>query len=877
MSAPHPAGRVAIPESLRLQLADFRRRLWRIKIIESVAAGVTGLLVSFLLVYGLDRVINTSAWARLAILVAGTSLFIGFAPYWIHRWVWRRRRESQIAQLIAKRYPGLGDRLLGVIELQDQQANAETLSPRLREAAMLAVTSEASQQSLGDALPSPRHRKWAAAALLLICLAAAAMIATPRAGINALQRWLLPLSDTQRYTFTRLDNPPTSMAVAIGEPFDVTFKLTEDSQQRPPNARGKYAYQPVVQTTLKGNHYAFTFPGQQQPGTITFHIGDLRHELKVIPMQRPAVEAVRAIVTPPAYLKLPKREVNLYTGALSAVEGSTLEIELEMTRPLDAASSYGPVQFIASEIPDAAAPPDPLPAAPLAINNPKARTRPLDIGEADMEIPFQWFDQHGLGGDPGFKIRVDAVKDAPPNCYLQGIKRQHLMLPEETIDFEVLAEDDYSLATMGIEWIGQHTRASADPPAVGELKLSDGEPGQSRMLEPVAFSPANHGISPQKILLRGWTSDHYPGRERCYSEPIVIYVLTRNEHAQIVKNQFERIITELEDLARNEHNLLEENQRLERIDGEQLQTETNRKRIEKQEENEAETQRRSKDLTERLEQVLKDSIRNGDIDKETLRKMAETLKSMQELSQQDVPDLQQQLNQANQPSNTPEKSEKDMKSAVEKQQQVIKKMQQAIDKANDAKKQFEAGTFAKRLRKAASEQLGITQSLKQLFSHLLGLEQNTVDPAHLTKLNSNTSQQSNTLNDVRWIIEDLTFYYARTQTQEFKQVLDLMRESDISVGLDNIRSLITLNHSYEAAEKSNHWGAELNRWAQQLEDEQNKGGSGGGGGGGGNSENEDFEFMLRVMKMIQTQQDLRARTRGLEQMLREHQPDRQRP
>ena len=87
---------VAIPESLRQQLDDFRKRLWRIKVIEAIAAGLIGTLLSFLLVYGFDRVASTPGWFRLALLLAGFSLFAGFAPYWVHRWIWRRRRQTNL-------------------------------------------------------------------------------------------------------------------------------------------------------------------------------------------------------------------------------------------------------------------------------------------------------------------------------------------------------------------------------------------------------------------------------------------------------------------------------------------------------------------------------------------------------------------------------------------------------------------------------------------------------------------------------------------------------------------------------------------------------------------------------------------------------------
>ncbi|HEY8961774.1 MAG TPA: hypothetical protein VIM57_06160, partial [Luteolibacter sp.] len=86
MSSPHPPTKPeAIPASLRAQLEDFRKHLWRRKILEAAVAGVIGLVASFLLVYGLDRLWPTPGTVRLAVLLGGTSLFAVFAPYWIHR------------------------------------------------------------------------------------------------------------------------------------------------------------------------------------------------------------------------------------------------------------------------------------------------------------------------------------------------------------------------------------------------------------------------------------------------------------------------------------------------------------------------------------------------------------------------------------------------------------------------------------------------------------------------------------------------------------------------------------------------------------------------------------------------------------------------
>jgi hypothetical protein len=861
--------RTAIPESLRLQLAGFRRHLWQVKMMEALAAGLIGLFVSFLLVYGLDRVWQTPGLVRLAILAGGVSLFAVFAPYWLHRWVWKQRREAQLARLIARRYPGLGDRLLGVIELQNQEGSPDSLSPRLREAAMAAVAAETGRRQLDDALPPQKHRRWSLAALGFACLATLAFTLTPRAGLNAFQRWLMPLSDTQRYTFTRLDSPPAYMAVPFGEAFEIVLRLSGDSEQRPSSSDGRYGLQPVIEAPLEGNAYRFTFPGQQDPGGVVFRIGDLRHEMRVEPVLRPAAESVRAIVTSPAYLGIPERGVDLNTGVVTAVEGGKVRIEMEMSRPLES-GTFGPTRAMAGEMVANAPAPEVL-AGALAIEGGLARTPDIAVGASPFEIPFTWKDRIGLEGEPGFRVRVDAIKDIAPTCYLQGIDRQKAILPEETVEFEVLAEDDLGVRHIGIEWSGQFTRPTDGTPAKGELKLADGGADVRRVIRPAAFSPAAFGISPQKITLRGYVEDHFPERGRIYSEPVVIYVLTRDEHAQMLKSRFDRQITELEDLARREQALLEENQRIERLDGADLQKEENRKRLGEQEMEESESSRRTEELKKQMEQLMQDAARNGDIDKETLRKMAESLKSIQELAESDVPKVREKLSDSQQQSNTPEKSGQDVNEAVEQQKKVVEKMRDAAEKANDANRRFEAGTFVNRLKKAANEETGIVSSLKEAFDRMLGLRQSQVDPSDLRRLSDSARQQADTASDVRWIQEDLAHYHARSQVEAFKTILEDMRSSGIDIGLEEVRNHLTGNFSYQAAEGATAWAARLNDWAAKLEGEKDKNGGGGEGGEGGapNSEDEDFEFMLRVMKMIQREQDLRARTRALEQFRRD--------
>ena len=418
----------------------------------------------------------------------------------------------------------------------------------------------------------------------------------------------------------------------------------------------------------------------------------------------------------------------------------------------------------------------------------------------------------------------------------------------------------------GIEWVGELTRPGAGKPAKGEMQLAAGAAGIERLLESVAFSPAAFGIGPQKIVLRAYAEDFFPGRVRSYSEPLILHVLSRDEHAQLLKSQFDRQIGDLEDLARRETGLLDENERLGQLDDAKLADEENRRRLETQASEEAETRRRADELATRMEQLMKDATRNGQIDKETLRKLAEAQGAMRELAARDIPGVEEKLSESRESSNSPEKTAKDLDGAIERQRKALEKMRDAIARANDANKRLEAGTFVNRLKKAAGEQAGIVDSLKEGFERMLGLSSKRLDPADARKIEESSKQQADTASDLRWLQEDLAHYFARTKAEPIQVLMDAMKQSDIDSGLEDVRTRLSKNHSFGAAELAKKWGDQLTQWAGHLGGEMN--GGGGGAGGAPDAEDEDFEFMLRVMKMIQSEQDLRAQTRVLEQLRR---------
>ncbi len=897
-----------IPAELSKQLADFQRSLWRIKVTEAVLAGIFGLIISFLIVFALERLFPIPALARLAILIAGTSLAAIFAPYWVRRWVYGHRREEQLARLISRKFPKLGDRLLGIVELQDQQESKEAMSPELRAAAMIHVANQAAKRNMNEALPYSRHKKLALGVLMGAAAITFGFSIAPKAGGNALKRWLMPLSNTDHYTFTQFDTDkmPDPLVVPLGEAFSFSAPLKKDSDNRPANARARYGQQEWIQADLGENgSYQFEFTGQETQDRITIEAGDANHRLWVEPEVRPEVSGFEALVTLPDYLQLEPRDVDIRTGVLTALEGSKTVLKGSFSREISKASAHlDPQPLEETAISESRAPieaenptelessrtkteeegkraaiesvvklPEPRDLK-LSMDGATVSTEPIDLGRFHASVPFTWTDVKGLDGAGSFKVEIKTSEDQTPTSYIQGIERNIVILAEETLEFDIISEDDFGLREIGLSWVGSFNKPSDDEPATGSITLKKGSPSSNRLSDRAIFSPQTYGIAPQTLILSAYTEDYKPERGRIFSEPLTIYILTRDEHAQVIKKRFDRVISELEDAARKELNNLDENERLDKNNtAEELQSEEAKEQLAESEQKEAENAEKMKEVAKKMEEIFKDAARNGELDQKTMKEMADALQNMKELGEKDMPEVEKKLGEAQDQKSTPEKTERDLKEAIEKQKEALEKMQETIEKANQANENFEASTFVNRLKKSSADEGSIGNSLNSALTGKLAIvgatpNSDDIDPANQRLLGELSGQQRSVTNDVRWIQEDLERFYARTQKPIHKEVYEDMAKSLIDEKLERLREKIQMNHTFTSRKLSKNWSDRLMSWAEKLEGPKPDGNGGGGDGGSGGGEEKDFEFMLKVMRMVQAEQDIRGRTRSLEQMLR---------
>src|SRR3954452_20598304 len=116
MSAASSGSRLQLPASLEAQLLEFRRRVWTVKSSEAICGALFGIVLGYVAVFALDRLIETPAALRLAIFALAMAGCAAAAVY-LHRWIWRQRTLDQLAKLLSRRYPSIGDQMLGIIEL----------------------------------------------------------------------------------------------------------------------------------------------------------------------------------------------------------------------------------------------------------------------------------------------------------------------------------------------------------------------------------------------------------------------------------------------------------------------------------------------------------------------------------------------------------------------------------------------------------------------------------------------------------------------------------------------------------------------------------------------------------------------------------------
>lgn len=826
-----------LPESVRRQLDGFARRLRLVETAFAVLGAVAGLLAAYFLLFVSDRIWDTPAWLRLALTVAGTISVATFAAFWGRRWIWRRRDARAMASMVQARYPRLGDRLLGIVELADEEHRPPNVSPALCRAAMQQVAAEATALDFQQAVPTRDTRKTGLVVLGLGGVLLAVFIVLPAAGVNAWQRWLRPLATVPRYTLVQLDRLASELIVPYGEEFEVSGRVQGSSRWLPARARGRFANQSPLQTPIEAGNFLFRVPGQTRAGIFSLRIGDVSARVRIEPTFRPELTQLRAAVEYPAYLDYAPATLDVRNGTAEVVEGSRLSLTGQVTRTLREAT---------------------LGTEKLIVNADEFAVPPFVVTE-NGRATLEWEDTFGLHGKNPFVLKLVAKKDQPPMADFRKLPAVVAMLEDEVLEIELVADDDFGVKQLGIAWEGEGNKETGAEAPRGDAVVATGGPQMKEVTGKFRFAPQVMNIGPQMVTIRATAVDYFPDREPSQSLAYKIYVLDRAQHAALLQKEFDRLLERLEEIARAEESAHEANERLRELSPEDLASRETAERLAEQQHSELANAERLRRLQEDLMKLIKEALRNKSIPESVLREWAKLLETIRPLPSELMPKVGQSLGQAQRDA---AKRAQWLAEALAAQKEVLERLMQALKQLNEANDMLQASNFVNRLRQAAGAETEIGGTLQQMLPESAGMSAEQLPMALKTKLGAVREKQSQTQKKVQYIREDLGSFVKRARLAKYEEVHTDMEKTRVVDELEKLAGLVGDNRTAAAIDETGKWSKQLLAWADLLGKQS---GSNASGSGEGQLSPEAIELMLRLARIRQQEEGLREATRFLEE------------
>ncbi len=862
-----------MPEDLSQKLRAFERRLRVIETLVAVLAGLTGLLGALALLALLDRFVDTPPLLRVLLAVMSGAAVSFSAVWWARHWWWRRRNVRELARLVQRRYPRLGDRLLGAVELSESDMEAVGASPALVRAALRQVAEESRAYNFREAAPKRAVRRYAVVLAVLAALLMIGLIVAPEALLFSARRWLRPTAPLQRYTFTRISDLPEALIVPRGEPFELTCGIDPGSRWRPTRGVARIGDQPPVRATVQNHTVRFSFPGQTAEATLALRIGDDRRRILVRPLQRPELAEMMARIEWPDYLRREPEWRRIEGGRLSILSEARLSFQGRIARRITAAR-VGPETAGGSEaieVNDSEFATTARPAAEWA-------ARYAGATDNTAALFFEWVDEHQLSNARPYRLDLSLQSDVAPMLEVEGIRGAVAVLPDEVLTLTVRGRDDFGLAAIGWEWRVDDSEvelSASYPKNVERRAVSEDASGTARSLEGIwRLSPRLLETGTGRVVtLWAWASDHRPGREPTRVGPFRVFVLAPEEHARMVRQMMDQLSTRLEELLRGEEMQIAESDALRSLDDEALSHSSAAAAMERSEQSERANESSARQLAEDMEKLLKEALRNPQISADELQpwtaaEMAlrsEVAEAMARAAAAMAKAAAASASaSASASSSSSSESREHLAEANAAQREAAEALRRTSQQTERQMENALARSFVNRLKEVARVEREVAVGWGRVLSAVVGLMPEQVTAPQRVRLNELRREHDRAQRETTYIRNDLGAFFNRTRRPIFGEVYEKMREPDVLQDFAEIAALGDRIHLGRGIGTLEALADRFEKWAKMLEPENDRegGGSGGGGGGEGGLEPEVLLGMMRARVVLEM---LREQTRAADE------------
>ncbi len=838
----------SLPQGLQRQFRSLRQRLWQVESVMAVSAALTGLLLSYWLVFLLDRLMDTPAWLRVGLLGFGGVVVLGGVLFWLMRWLVRPWRLTQLARQVQNRFRRLGDRLLSIVELSGSRDQAPAYSPALYEAAVDQVAELAGKYDFRQAVDQKWFKIWKRSLAVLSGLTVISVSVFPSAGMNAFQRWIYPTAGIERYTLVEIGDLPSKQVVPQGEAFAMTVSVDYRSFWTPNRVAFRYEEQPWSAGRVTNGTARLEVPAQVEAGQLRIQVGDAEKRVEVVPKQRPALNRMQASIRLPDYLHYPELTREIGGGSIEILKGSRVRFSGEAARPLtEAGMALGES--------------DPI---PLTVDGNRFASDWHNLDQV-FECRFVWRDDWGLTGAAPWQVTIKTTKDNPPKPTWVDRKQGVAILESEVLPITGMAEDDFGVKALGLDW---KVASTDDGGSTNQTSRSSSEAyrkaAQSYQRQEFErtfrFSPAQAGIPPNSTVeLRLYATDYLPGREKRYSQPYRLHVVGLAQHAEMVREELESLMMQTEEVTRLEEEIEAETSKLAELSPEALQEKMAQERTGEARQKQLENASRLESLAKKGMKTLRQGLRNPMFSEETLREWTEKLNDMRQLAQKEMRQSAREMQSAQNASGKRARSE--MKKANQTQQSILKSLESMQSEVNKGLDQLQALTLAQRLRRLGHREEQLGKALKEVAPETIGLFPKELPTSFREQEKRLAKEQAETKERAKAIREEIGRFYERTEIPRYGKVNDQMKEANTPQALQALREAISDNLVMDGITQSTQWSERFQEWGELLEPEKSESGQGGGSGkGSGQQGQQMMEQLLSLLRLRQDETNLKERT-----------------
>ena len=909
---------LSLPPLLESKLSAFLHRVWRLKLLEGTLRAVAALSTCYLLVLGLDRLMETPAALRGFLLAAGAAALLLGLPFQAYRWIWKQRSLEDAARLLRRSFPKLGDQLLGIVELT--RASDSARSERLVQAAIQQATDAVKDKDFSQAVPNPSHRFWAAATSALLALSFLALGTIPEAAQNAFARWLKPWEPIERYTFAKILPLPKHLVIPASESFTLPIQLHPQTRLSPVSATTLLPNLPSLVSPLSSGSYQVSIPPQKDDLPLRLRLGDLRQSLTLLPRPRPELTELAVLLRLPDYLRYQTQPRLLVRGAsIPLLKGSQAALEAKVNRPLAAAF---------------------LDDTPQHFDTQRILTEFTPV-DASQSRRLSWRDTDGLSPKDPLLLKIQAVEDEPPRIAARKESLESVILDSEVVRFDLSSSDDFGVQRVGLEWKPAPAAGApaAERSSLGEKISAAGAPEKTELTSIATFCATREGVAPQSLEIRAWSEDYLPGRKRTYSPPFVVHILNKADHALWLTEQLSKWLGAARESYDREQQLHQANHELRQLSQEDLDRPENRRRIAQQAAAETSNAARLDSLTQSGRRLVELATRNDEFDAPRLESWATMVQSLKDIAANRMPsvagllkqssnaatapqlstpnstlaptgnaspsaapskpvspsltDRESSLASASQtspppspsapastsqkpaplklpqtvlaaapsskpeeaPSPTPPSPAQDkLDTALTEQKDLLNEFSKVANELDSILKSLETSTFVKRLKAASRDQIKVAKTLSQSSLPSFGLT--PIPSPDAEALAQNAQVRSDF---VKLIQSDLDAYNTRKQDDRFKKILLEMQKSEVVRSLALAKDKLHAQLHGQTFHGAEYWADTLDRWAEEMVAASKCKAS-----SSCSSESLPPEIVLKVMQALREEMQLRDQTREAE-------------